>query len=91
MADYISTIHQDILNRQLDLGKLLLLPKDQSDIILRLFDNLMDSFYKGGPKLPGNIEMDVTRMVVIYNTLIDEGWLVTRREKNLNRLTDDNS
>ena len=81
-------IQKDILSKQLNLDKLLSLPKDQSDIVLKLFNDLMDSFTKGDFQIPGGIKMDVVRMVILYNTLSDEGWIITRREKNLNKLTE---
>lgn len=88
MKKHFEDIHKDILEKQINLEKLLLLPKDKSDVILKLFDDLMNSFFKGGYQLPGNIEMDIPRMVIIYNTLIDDGWLVTKRENTLNKIVD---
>ena len=86
--NHVTTIHEDILSRQLDLEKLLSLPKEKADLIIKLFDDLMNSFFQGGMPLPGGVQMDVTRMVVIYNTLVDGGWLVTPRERTLNKLTE---
>jgi len=84
----IQNIHEDILKRQLDLERLLKLPKTKSDLILKLFDDLMDSFKDGKFSPSTGQSMDINRLVILYNTLVDEGWLVTRREKNLNKLTE---
>ena len=81
-------IQREILGKQLNLDKLLSLPKDQADIVLKLFNDLMDSFTKGDFQIPGGIKMDIVRMVILYNTLSDEGWIITRREKNLNAIID---
>lgn len=83
----IENIHEDILKRQLDLERLLKLPKNKSDLILKLFDDLMNSFKNGQFSPSTGQSMDINRLIILYHTLVDDGWLVTRREKNLNRLT----
>ena len=85
----ITNIYEDILVRQLNISKLLKLPAEKSAIIINLFNDLMTSCSDGHTSLPGGLKMDIYRMVVLYNTLVDEGWLVTRRERNLEALTEE--
>lgn len=74
-------------NKQLNLGKIEKLDNHTQNIIVNLFHNMMDSLKSvrtislSGP----NIE-DVTKSRIIYNTLIDNDYLISKREKNLNNL-----
>lgn len=81
-------LQADIENRYLDLDKILKLPTSyDKEIILELFKELMDSFYgEKGMSLPGGIKIDHIRATVVYNTLVEGGYLVTKREANLERV-----
>lgn len=84
---YPLEIQNELATKQLDLDKILKLDKSQQKVILKLFDDLMDSFYgERGMSLPGGMKIDHLRAQVLYKTLIDGGYLVTRREKNLNEV-----
>ena len=78
-------IHQEIQNRQLDLDKLLKLDESQRNTVIHLFDRLLTEF-KTDPNYPH--PYDDISISVLYNTLVEGGYLVTRREKNLNQLVD---
>ena len=81
-------LQADIENRYLDLDKILKLPSSHDkEIIMELFKELMDSFYgEKGMSLPGGIKIDYMRATVIYNTLIEGGYLVTKREASLEKV-----
>lgn len=75
-------IYQEIQNRQLDLDKLLKLDESQRNTVIHLFDRLLTEF-KTDPNYPHDVSI-----YVLYNTLVECGYLVIRREKNLNQLAD---
>jgi hypothetical protein len=80
-------IHEEILELELDLDKVLKLEKHQQKIVLRLFDDLMNCFYgERGISIPGGERIDYLRAEVLYKTLVNSEYLVTKREKNLNRV-----
>jgi len=80
-------IHEEILELELDLDKVLNLEKHQQKIVLRLFDDLMNCFYgERGISIPGGERIDYLRAEVLYKTLVNSEYLVTKREKNLNRV-----
>jgi hypothetical protein len=72
---------------ELDLEKILKLDKSQQKSVLKLFDDLMDCFYgERGVGLPGGYKIDYLRAEVLYRSLVNNNFLVTRREKNLNKV-----
>lgn len=80
-------IHEEILELELDLDKVLKLEKHQQKIVLRLFDDLMNCFYgERGISIPGGERIDYLRAEVLYKTLVNSEYLVTKREKNLNKV-----
>lgn len=86
MSDW-QNIQTDLLERQLDIEKIFKLDDSSKEIVMRMFYDLMDSFYgEKGMNLPGGMKIDYLRASVIYNTLLDNDYLVTRREKNLDNI-----
>ena len=84
-------IQTDLLEKQLDIDKIFKLDDSSKEIVMRMFYDLMDSFYgERGMNLPGGMKIDYMRASVIYNTLVDGEYLVTRREKNLNTVLENN-
>lgn len=82
----ILLMQDDIMNRQLNLDKIFKLSKKDKKIVLDLFQELLDSFYgEKGMSLPG-MRIDHIRASVAYNTLIDNDYLVTKRESNLDKV-----
>ena len=81
-------LQAEIESRHLDLDKILKLPSSyDKEIILELFKELMDSFYgEKGMNFPGGIRVDFIRATVVYNTLVEGGYLVTKREANLEKV-----
>lgn len=85
----IHTIVEEVSKRQLNMEKILSLSDIDKTIILNLFNDLIKSFNSSGfMSLPGGIQIDIIKANVLYNTLIEEGYLVTRREKNLGEILD---
>lgn len=83
----ILLMQDDIMNRQLNLDKIFKLSKKDKKIVLDLFQELLDSFYgEKGMSLPGGMRIDHIRASVAYNTLIDNDYLVTKRESNLDKV-----
>lgn len=80
-------IQKEILELELDLEKILKLEKYQQKIVLKLFDDLMGCFYgERGISIPGGERIDYLRAEVLYKTLVNNDYLVTKREKNLNKV-----
>lgn len=82
-------IHKEIveLELELDLEKVLKLEKHQQKLVLRLFDDLMGCFYgERGISIPGGERIDYLRAEVLYKTLVNNDYLVSKREKNLNKI-----
>ena len=80
-------IQKEILELELDLEKILKLEKHQQKIVLKLFDDLMGCFYgERGISIPGGERIDYLRAEVLYKTLVNSESLVTKREKNLNKV-----
>jgi hypothetical protein len=78
----ISDIKSDCLKRQLNIEKIMKLDSDQRSVIISLFDQLMNGFSPS----TFNPDPDSIKVNIIYNTLIDNDYLVTRREKNLDNI-----
>lgn len=82
-------IHDKLIDKQLDLDKIMNLPPEDKKIIMDLYNQMHNSINGeigtfGGVTLPGDIKIDTHRFNIIYNTLTEHGYLVTRREKRLN-------
>lgn len=83
----IRLIQDDIMNRQLNLDKIFKLSKADKKIVLNLFQELLDSFYgEKGMSIPGGLKIDHIRALVAYNTLVDNDYLITKREANLDKI-----
>jgi hypothetical protein len=87
MGHWATDIQNKLSELELDLEKILKLDKNQQKLVLKLFDDLMDCFYgERGMSLPGGEKIDYLRAEVLYKTLVNNDYLVTRREKNLNKV-----
>lgn len=85
----IMEIYNKLIDKQLDLDKIMSLPIEDKKIIMNLYDQMHNSINGeigtfGGVTLPGDIKIDTYRFNIIYNTLTEHGYLITRREKRLN-------
>ena len=81
---YPTEIQNNLSERQLDLNKIFKLKESEQLIIIKMFDDLMNCFHGDvGMSLPGGIKMDYLKAEVLYTTLSESDYLVTRREKNL--------
>ena len=72
-----NVLQDNLLKLQLDIEKVLKLGDVDKGIVMKMFDDLMDSFST-------SMNVDYVRIYVLYNTLVESDYLVTRREKNLN-------
>lgn len=89
MGTWPTDIQNRLSEQELDLDKILKLDKHQQKVVLKLFDDLMDCFYgERGMNLPGGMKIDYLRAEVLYKTLVNNDYLVTKREKNLNKILD---
>jgi hypothetical protein len=83
----ILAMQDEIMERQLNLDKIFKLPEDDKQIVMSLFQELLDSFYgEKGMDIAGGLRVDHIRASVVYNTLIDNDYLVTKRESNLDKI-----
>jgi hypothetical protein len=71
---------------QLNLPKIMKLDKHQQDLIIKLFDNLMESCHTGGMRVAGGLEWHPQQMVILFRTLTEQSWLVNAREVKLDEL-----
>jgi hypothetical protein len=72
---------------ELNLDKILNLTEKNQIVIMKLFDDLMDSFYgERGVSIPGGEKIDYLRASMIYKTLLNNDFLITKRERNLNKV-----
>lgn len=79
----------EISKRHLNLPKIFELDEKDQRIVLQLFDKLNKSFNgNNGQSFPGGIRLDQINGKLIYDTLVEYDFLVTRREENLNKLLD---
>ena len=75
---------------ELDLQKIFKLSDSERNLIITMFSELMDCFYgEKGYSLPGGVKIDFIKASILYNTLSSEGYLVTKREKNINNILDE--
>lgn len=87
MTKDIHIIVEDIEKRELNLEKIFKLPETDKQIVLGLYSDLCDSIYgEKGMNLPGGVKIDYMRAMVSYNTLINNDYLVTKREANLDKI-----
>ena len=73
----IMEIYNKLIDKQLDLDKIMNLPVEDKKIIMNLYDQMHNSMKSFGG-------IDTYRFNIIYNTLTEHGYLITRREKRLN-------
>jgi hypothetical protein len=74
---------------ELDLKKILKLSESERNLIISMFSELMDCFYgERGNSLPGGVKIDLIKASILYNTLLSEEYLITKREKNINNILD---
>lgn len=78
-------ILSDLTNRHFDINKVINLEESKRDIVINLFNQLMDELKIDPLNFQHTNQMKIQ---VLYNTLVESGYLVTRREKNLNNLID---
>ena len=80
-------LQDQVTCRELNLEKIFKLSSQDKAIVMSLFGELMDCFYGDkGMNLPGGIRVDFIRANVIYNTLVNNDYLVTKRESNLDKV-----
>jgi hypothetical protein len=84
-------IYESLKDKHLNLDKIMNLSKDDKKIIMDLYNQLHDAINGesgtfGGITLPSNLKVDLIRFNLIYNTLTEYGYLVTRREENLDKI-----
>ena len=78
-----------ISKRQLNLDKIFKLNTDDKKIIMDLFNDLLNSVNgTTGILMTGGMKVDYSRACIIYTTLVNEDYLVTRRELNLEKILD---
>ena len=87
----IAVLMNDVCEMHLNMDKILKLSDVDKKIVLDLYDKLIKSFYSSGTfTLPGGIQFDVIGANTIYNTLTEGGYLVTRRERNIDSVLENN-
>lgn len=74
---------------ELNLQKIFKLSDSERNLIITMFNELMDCFGEKGLSLPGGMKIDFIKASILYNTLNNEGYLVTKREKNINNILDE--
>ena len=77
------------LNLQLNLHRIMKLDIKQQDLIIKLFDDLMNACYSGGIVM-GNVAIHPERVIILYNTLSEQGWLVNSRDVKLTEVLTEN-
>jgi hypothetical protein len=84
-------IVEKLSDKHLNLNKIMSLPTEDKKIIMDLYIQMLDAINGesgvfGGVALPGSLKVDMIRFNIIYNTLTEYGYLVTRREANLDKI-----
>jgi hypothetical protein len=82
----IEDVQNELLKREINIDKLFLLESSKRNLIIKLYDDLFNSFYNDGVMMPGGYKMHHLKIYSIFNTLVNNGHLVTRREKNINSI-----
>lgn len=82
---------EELTTKHLNLDKILNLGPSERETIMQLYYEMHDSINGksgsiGNMSLPGGVVMDTIKATVIFNTLIEYGYLVTRREENLDKI-----
>lgn len=84
-------IIEELSKRQLDLDKILKLDEAGQRTILQLYDRLTKCFSgNNGQQFPGGIRVDFTNGSTLYNTLVNNGYLITKRQGTLNDILEKN-
>lgn len=71
----------EVSQRYLDLSKINILSTEDKSFIYKAFNDLSKCFDIAGVSNPIGAQL-------IFNTLVENGYLVTRRETNLNTILD---
>ncbi len=79
----LKEISNQLALMQLNLDKIFKLDGSQREVILSLFDTLMNLF-----RMNDGFSPDLVRITMLYNTLVDNDYLVTRRERNIDNILD---
>ena len=80
----------EIEKRHLNLPKIFELDEKNQKIVFQLFDKLNKCVSgNNGVNVPGYGRIDKINAKLIYDTLVEYEFLITRREKNINKLLDD--
>lgn len=83
----VSEIIENLPKMQINLDKLSKLDNDNRKVIIDFFNSLMNSLNgSSGNMIPGGSKYDIIRAYVLYNTLTENEYLITRRESNLNKI-----
>ena len=69
---------EDIQRRMLNIDKIFKLEPNNQKIVMDLYQIMLDSLESG---------IDVYSLTTAYNTLVENDFFITRREKNLDILT----
>jgi hypothetical protein len=78
----------ELEKKHINIPKLLELPEHSQKTILSLIDKLNKSFNgNNGPSF-GGIRVDMINGRLIFDSLVEYGYLTTRRESNLDSLLD---
>lgn len=83
----VNEIIENLPKMQINLDKLSKLDNDNRKVIIDFFNSLMNSINgTSGNMFPGGSKYDIIRAYVLYNTLTENEYLITRRESNLNKI-----
>ena len=84
MSQYIE-IPSGFEDKILNLDKIFQLDQHNQTIIMDLYQLLVKSI-TSIHSISGRIEFDGIGITITYNTLVDNGYLITRREKNIDTI-----
>ena len=78
------SIIDEIQNKILDLNKIFNLDENSQKIVMELYKNMLKSIDQGNTRLLST--SSINSLITNYNTLLDWGFLITRREKNIDEI-----
>ena len=86
----IDEIIGNIIKLHINLDKIFKLDNNTQLIIFALINELIDSLNCGTNKglSLGGINYDIIRCNVLFNTLVENEYLITKRDANLNKILD---
>lgn len=81
----------ELNKRHLNIPKILELPEHSQKTVLSLFDKLTKCFSgnNGLQHAPGAGKIDYINGKLIFDSLVEHGYLITRREKRLDDILDE--